>query len=192
MPIHRGQGHLRASQVERLLNAPPASIDDVIATRDRCLLMLLCTTGMRISEIARIDTRDVSARAITSVRRGPHVPGRSVPISPEVYEAIQDWLYVRPVQGPYLFMPTTRIEAESLWWELPLTLGSIHHMVAHYGEAVGIVSLCTYDLRCYAAHTLYQRGLAYAARVLGHANPASTVKMLDIVADETVDTNHLY
>lgn len=197
MPTYEGRHQLTRAEVKQLCDLPVASLNDVVAMRDRCLLLLLSSTGMRISELARIDTRDVvqiskKEFAIANVRRGPHVPARIVPISKKVYEAIQDWLYSRPLQGPYLMNPTQAKVAGSLWWDAPLDKGIINATVARYGNLLGLDHLCVYDLRCYAAREFNRRGFGLAYRMLGHLHPVSTAKMLHQEADEVIDTNHLY
>lgn len=190
----RKHNRLTRSQVMKLCDLPKNDPQDPVAVRDRCLLLLLAEVGLRLSEIARLDTHDVWQKNRTCYLRitsGWRSPERVITISDRTFNAIADWLFVRPVQGPNVFMRVNKVGAEhGLWWEDPLSKTHLGKTLARYGNLIGIDHLSMFDLRCYVARQLSRQSTLLAMRTLGHSDPVSTARMQ--VADRVIDTNHLY
>lgn len=68
-----------------------ATVGERHELRDRLIITLFLTTGMRLSELANLDVDDVTPNAIT-IRQGKGNKTRTVNISKGIYGLIQDYL----------------------------------------------------------------------------------------------------
>lgn len=84
------------SEVLRLLDAPNTRTS--IGRRDRAILELLYSTGLRVAEVAALDLTDADLTAGTlRVRRGKGGKGRVVPLGDAAVAALLDYLqHARP------------------------------------------------------------------------------------------------
>ena len=84
---------LDADQVSRFLSFQE---DSIIARRDRAIAELFYSSGLRLAELAAIDTTDIDrhSRLLTVTGKGNKT--RTVPVGSVALEAIQRWLEVRP------------------------------------------------------------------------------------------------
>ena len=81
---------LTISQVDDILNIP--DITDPLGIRDRAMLELFYSTGIRRTEITRIDIEDLDEeRAVMSIR-GKGNKGRIVPVGQRALEWLQQYL----------------------------------------------------------------------------------------------------
>jgi site-specific recombinase XerD len=96
--------HVTLAEFSRLF----ASIegDDWTAQRDRCLLLLLFWSGLRVAEAVglRLEDVDIATRLVT-VRRGKGGKSRAVPCAPELAASLLNYLMSRPpAEGDTLFV----------------------------------------------------------------------------------------
>jgi len=101
--------------------------DDPAMLRDRALLLLLATYGLRSGEVRRLQLEDIDwpqsrLRVVRSKSQRPQI----LPLTLEVGAALARYLrYGRPTSTlPTVFL-TLRAPAR------PLSLGALHHVVAH-------------------------------------------------------------
>ncbi len=169
---------LDREQVERLLMAPDTST--VSGLRDRTILEVLFSTGLRVSEMAKldIDKIDLKEREFGIIGKGRRL--RVVFIS----ERANVWL------GRYLSARTDPYRA--LWLRVPrsgdwdpamgnekarLSVRGIQRSVEKYRRAAGIaIKVSPHILRHSFATTLLQQGadLRSVQEMLGHKNVATT------------------
>jgi integrase/recombinase XerD len=109
LPQRRLRDPLSIEEVERILAVPDLS--DPLALRDRVILEVLYSTGIRRSELAALKVTDVdSARGTVFVRQGKGRKDRFVPIGERALAWIQKYLdEVRPdlvvdPSEPHLFL----------------------------------------------------------------------------------------
>jgi len=89
---------LSAAQAERAMTLPPG--DDALGRRDRAILELFYGSGLRVSELAALDTDDVDlGRGLARVR-GKGRRERSVPLGRASVAALRAWLEVRGELAP--------------------------------------------------------------------------------------------
>jgi site-specific recombinase XerD len=91
---------------ERLLN------------RDVAMVMLMWKAGLRVSEVAALDRRDVklqsSKRGTVAVRAGKGHKARTVPLNADVIESLNSWLKIHPAASkPVLFVSRSDIRITS-------------------------------------------------------------------------------
>jgi len=95
------QAPAKAKKLPKLMDADQAvqlvSIegDDWHSLRDRALLELLYSSGLRLAEIANIDIGDIHLQEATARVTGKGEKGRIVPVGSCALEAIENWLEVR-------------------------------------------------------------------------------------------------
>lgn len=113
-----------------------------------------------------------------SVRSKNETAPRDVPLSPEAYAAILEWLAARPVASPYLF---TRFDGRGDGENVrascqPLSAFSVRTVVKRAAEAVGIAHVKPHDFRRFVGTVVAKlHGYKQAQQVLGHQDAATTL-----------------
>jgi len=163
---------LGESDVEALLAAPDTDTD--LGLRDRAMLELMYATGLRVSELVRLDVHQINRRRGVVQVVGKGGRERLVPIG----EAAQQWLerYLRVGRpslmdgrsGDHLFV-TRRAKAmsrQNFWYR-----------IRDYAKAAGIrTGLSPHGLRhAFATHLLnHGADLRVVQLLLGHADLSTT------------------
>ncbi len=142
------------------------------AARDRAMLMLLYSIGLRVSELCGLRTQDVDrARGVVSPL-GKGQKRRLVPVAPPALVALEAYLEVRA-------------EAKSLRWDVlfsargakPMTRQAVFKIVRAYARSAGIPrSISPHKLRhSFATHLLSGGAdLRSVQAMLGHADITTT------------------
>lgn len=159
----------------RLLRAPDGA--DVKSLRDRAMMELLFSTGLRVSELCSLD-RDLDfARGEFSVR-GKREKVRVVFVSPEAQAAIHTYLAKRTDMDEAMFVsitnPNSKIQNLK---SIRLTPRSVERIVKHYAIKAGISKKVTpHILRHAFATDLLGNGadLRAVQMLLGHSNIQTT------------------
>ncbi len=160
------------TELERLLKAPAG--DGIDALRDRAILALLFSTGMRVSELVSL-SRDIDlSRGEFSIRgKGDKV--RVVFVSDSARKAVEQYLDKRVDVDDALFVqhgPRAKTSDD-----LRLSVRSIERMVKRYAIKAGISKKVTpHVVRHSFATDLLQNGadLRSVQALLGHANITTT------------------
>jgi integrase/recombinase XerC len=84
---------LSSEEIERLLAAPPAS--ESLGLRDRAILEVLYSAGLRVSELAGLNALDLDLPGGTLRVRGKGRRERIAPIGSYAIHALKQWLSVR-------------------------------------------------------------------------------------------------
>ncbi len=167
---------ISSTELERLLNAPDG--DDLKGARDKAMLELLFSTGLRVSELCALSRYLDWSRDEISVRgKGGKV--RPVFISKGAKLAIKKYLDKRGDTDDALFVHfgrgAKRAETES--GSIRLSTRSVERLVKHYAIQAGIDKRVTpHTLRHSFATDLLRNGadLRSVQALLGHANIATT------------------
>ena len=150
---------ISSAELERLMKAPDG--DDPKSLRDRAILELLFSTGLRVSELCALTTDLDLARDEFSVRgKGDKV--RVVFLSGRAKRAVAAYLKVRKSMDESLFLITPR---------------SVETLVKRYAIKAGITKKVTpHVIRHSFATDLLENGadLRSVQALLGHANIATT------------------
>lgn len=160
------------SELERLLGA--ANGDDLKSLRDKAILELLFSTGLRVSELCSL-TSDLDWTADEFSIRGKGGKVRVVFLSPEAKEAGKKYMSARKDMNEALFVQVgTEKRKDS---NGHLTRRSIERIVKHYAIKAGISKKVTpHIIRHSFATDLLQNGadIRSVQVLLGHANIATT------------------
>ncbi|OUS15744.1 tyrosine recombinase XerC [Gammaproteobacteria bacterium 50_400_T64] len=172
------QAPKKAKKLPKLMDADEAiqlvSItgDDWHSLRDRALLELLYSSGLRLAEIANVDIGDIHAHEATVTVTGKGNKMRLVPVGRCALQAIERWLKVRGERT---------LENESALFVSQrgkrISHRAIQQRVKQMGQQQGISQpLHPHMLRhSFASHMLESSGdLRGVQELLGHANLSTT------------------
>ena len=161
---------LDADQMARLLEIPPD--DDVLVTRDRALMELLYSSGLRLAEIIGLDMTDLDLADRTVRVLGKGRKSRIVPVGRKAIEALQQWLEKRPALA-------RSDEMAVFVGRNGRRLGprAVQSRVAHWARRQGLgVHVHPHLFRHSFASHLLESGaeLRSVQEMLGHANLSTT------------------
>jgi site-specific recombinase XerD len=167
---------LESEEVDRLLHA--ANGPDLGSLRDRSLLELLFSAGLRVSEIISIDRDDINLERQEFSVRGKGGKIRVVFISNTAKRSLENYLKKRRDIDPALFIRVrTGAHKEADSEGLRLTPRSVQRIVKKYATKAGIVKdVHPHTLRHSFATDLLQNGadIRSVQAMLGHANITTT------------------
>ena len=159
-------------QVEKLLLAPNTNTQ--IGLRDRAILETLYSTGLRVSELVKLNRDDVNLKSGEFTVIGKGRKARTVYLSPAAREWIKKYLNIRGDDFKPLFvrysgkhMEPNDFDGESL----RLTVRSVERMIKKYVAKAGIsVDATPHTLRHTYATGLLKEGadLRSVQELLGH------------------------
>ena len=169
----RAVDFLTIKEVREIINA---SFGETLAQkRDRAILMLLFSSGLRISELTGLnrDQVNLQKREFSVIGKGSKI--RIVFISEEARDAIQEYLEKRNDIDPALFIRIVKNPGEHS--DLRLTPRSIQRMIKKYTVKAGILKKVTpHVLRHSFATNLLQNvaDIRSVQSLLGHSSISTT------------------
>lgn len=181
-------------------NPTEATRKEQIALRDRAILELLFSGGLRVSELCSLNRDHINLKRREFTVRGKGQKDRPIFISPNAAEAIEQYLYSRNDSYTPLFLNASRNikqtkqnisssitdeiinknhrhEPKHAGETLRLTPRSIQRIVSHYAKLAGITKhVSPHTLRHSFATDLLMNGadLRSVQSLLGHTNIATT------------------
>jgi site-specific recombinase XerD len=174
---------LEGADLNRILEAPMLSSFDAIQGkpqsdlakyRDRAILEMLFSTGIRVSELARLKRSNVSLKKEEFTVMGKGGKSRIVFLSEQARYWLKKYLDARADMNPHLFVSHAKNQTED---EQPLTERSIQRLVQKYARAAGITKPVTpHTLRHSYATDLLQNGadIRSVQTMLGHSSITTT------------------
>lgn len=170
--VRRVPGALSTSEVEKLLAAPQGG--DAFALRDRAMLELFYSSGLRVSELGALALQQIDLENGCLRVFGKGSKERIVPIGGKAIEALRVYLaagrpaFVKAKTGSALFLSErgAALSRKTLWY-----------LVQKYAAAAGIErGVKPHQLRhSFASHLLGGGAdLRAIQEMLGHANLATT------------------
>lgn len=168
---------LEGGDLPRLLEAPDKSdAQPIVKARDKAILELFFSTGMRVSELAKLKKDQINLKREEFSVRGKGDKTRVVFLSQQARHALGQYLDMREDEAPYMFVRHDR--AKSGTKEVgSLTPRSIERMVKHYAAAAGIPKkVSPHTLRHSFATDLLMNGadLRSVQAMLGHSSITTT------------------
>lgn len=163
---------ISADELDRLMDGPKGT--SLQALRDRAILELFFSTGLRVSELCSLN-RDLDLSRDEFSIRGKGEKVRVVFLSPAAKSAIKAYLDKRADIDEALFVQMGRAAKSAK--ELRLTPRSVERTVKHYATKAGITRKVTpHVIRHSFATDLLQNGadLRSVQALLGHSNIATT------------------
>lgn len=164
---------LTHEEMEKVLAQPDTTTDQGV--RDRAILETFYSTGLRRSELAKLEIFDVDAsRRTVNVRQGKGKKDRFVPIG----ERALDWIdrYLRTVRSQYVVDAEQKTLFITAYGE-PMSIDGLTHHVAQYIAAaeLGKKGSC-HLLRHTMATMMLERGadVRMIQEILGHSSLDAT------------------
>ncbi len=166
-------------QANALLHAPDGNT--LKGLRDRAILAVLLSCGLRRAELLRLKCSDMQQRdgrwvILDIVGKGNRI--RTVPIPGNVKQSIDRWTAAAAIQDGHLFRPVSKagivstngIQDEKVIWRL----------VMEYAQRIGLDRLAPHDLRRTCAKLCRKNGgkLEQIAFLLGHSSIQTTERYL--------------
>ncbi|KKR09666.1 MAG: Tyrosine recombinase XerC [Parcubacteria group bacterium GW2011_GWA2_39_18] len=179
MPSRQVQ-FLEKDELKRLLSAPEG--DDLRTKRDRAILEMFFSTGLRVSELCKLNRDDVNLERGEFSVRGKGDKIRTVFLSEEAKEAIKSYLKMRPDTLPALFIPIPKNKNSSaslakIETSKKLTPRSVQRIIKFYAAKAGITKKVTpHIMRHSFATDLLRNGadIRSVQALLGHSNITTT------------------
>ncbi|MBI2589209.1 tyrosine-type recombinase/integrase [Candidatus Saccharibacteria bacterium] len=167
---------LTSEELERLTAQP--NVATLNGLRDRAIIELLFSSGLRVSELVSLDKDHINLRRREFMVRGKGQKDRPIFISAEAADWIQRYLDKRQDNTKPLFIRYSGSKKVDLSGNYHrLTARSVQRMIARYGLAAGITKhVSPHTLRHSFATDLLMNGadLRSVQAMLGHSNIATT------------------
>jgi len=168
---------LETKEVERLLQAPMKSAGpEIVRVRDRAVLELLWSTGLRVSELCNLKIADVNFERKEFTVRGKGGKERLVFFSDEAKDWIKKYMEMRQDLAPSVFVGHDRAGMGQKNMK-GLTTRSVQRIVDRYSREAGITKrISPHTLRHSFATDLLMNGadLRSVQSLLGHASVTTT------------------
>jgi len=173
----REPSFLDAKDLERLLDAPQKSdAPPLIQARDRAILELFFSTGMRVSELASLKKDSINLDRDEFSVRGKGDKVRVVFLSHQARHFLKEYLSSRLDECPFLFVRHDRAKSGATKVG-SLTPRSIERLVQRYSAEAGIPKhVSPHTLRHSFATDLLMNGadIRSVQSMLGHASITTT------------------
>jgi site-specific recombinase XerD len=166
---------LEADEFERF-RAGPLNDPTIVGYRDKALLELLFSTGMRVSEASTLKIENINLKRDEFTVLGKGKKHRVVYLSDDAKRSIKAYLDHRKDTSPYLFVRHDRARRSSASAQ-PLTPRSVQRIVDRYAREAGITKRVTpHTLRHTYATDLLRNGADIRAvqSLLGHESITTT------------------
>ena len=161
-----------ADLVQRLLDFKPNGMTEI---RDKALAELLYSSGLRLSEICRLNLIDLDLKERTCIVTGKGNKTRIVPVGRKAIQAIRDWLIHRSD-----LIITKKTNTEAVFLNIKgkrISPRSIQLRLEKLCELRGIPGINPHMLRhSFASHVLESSGdLRAVQEMLGHSDIGTTL-----------------
>lgn len=173
---------LEQHDLSRMLDAPlglkgdDAAAVPLVRARDKAILELFFSTGLRVAELAKLKREDVNLKRVEFTVRGKGGKLRVVFLSEQARHWLKLYLDKRSDVEPWLFVRHDRAAGRSTTAG-SLTPRSIERLVAFYARAAGITKkVSPHTLRHSYATDLLRNGadLRSVQELLGHSSVTTT------------------
>lgn len=167
---------LNIDELERLFDQP--DINKVNGLRDRAILELLFSSGLRVSELVSLNKDHINLKRREFMVRGKGQKDRPIFISERAADWVIKYLNMRQDNDPALFVRYSGTKQTSMDGNYNrLTSRSIQRMIARYAKLAGITKhVSPHTMRHSYATDLLMNGadLRSVQALLGHSNIATT------------------
>lgn len=194
--IKKEKKHPRVAELHdliRLIEAPSTlECDKRIAARNRAMLEMLFSTGLRISELINLDRQQIDHSGRIFVR-GKGKKERFVYLTPRAYQYVKKYIAMRADTHPALFVPYRgRNTQKSSSTKRRISANYLQERIKFYRELLRInVPTSAHSFRHGFATYLAEQGANPAALqiLLGHESLATTTRYVH-ASDRYAESQH--
>jgi integrase/recombinase XerD len=160
---------LNQAEIELLFAVPDTSTE--LGLRNRAVLELMYASGLRVSEAAGLQMRDVDIDAGILTCKGKGSKTRRVPVGTSAVEWLKSYLAIRRKKE--------NIEIRNIFVSVlgkPVTRQEIHKFIKEYAEKAGLEDVSPHTLRhSFATHLIQNSAdIRSVQQMLGHADISTT------------------
>lgn len=182
---------LHFDEVERMLEQ--ISVDDETGLRDRAIVELLFSSGLRVSELVNLNRDHINIARREFMVRGKGQKDRPVFISSSAAEHVKNYLDARIDNLPPLFLSYSRNNVANTTGDYRrITARSVQRMVSKYARLAGITKhVSPHTMRHSFATDLLINGadIRSVQSMLGHSS-ISTTQVYTHVTDQHLREAH--
>jgi len=188
---------LSTAEIKKMLRA--ADVHTVMGYRDRAIMEVFYSTGIRKQELLNLTVDDVNLESgILAVRHGKGGKDRVVPLGRIAAKFLET--YINGVRPTLLQIATLdrRPGQKALFLSLrggPLSKNALAERIEHYRRAAGIghaVSPHTFRHSC-ATHMIRNRAnIRHVQEMLGHVNLNTTQQYLHLTITDLKEAHHRF
>ena len=179
--------YLTKSEIKKIMNQIDKNSSQVVALRDRTIIALALSTGMRVGAITNLNISDINfeEHIINVIEKGNKI--RQISIGDNIVALLQDWVSMRE-------KVFTDIDTNALFVsqkKCRITSKAVGDMIKRYTASAGINKHITpHKFRSSAATNLAAAGVSIQAiaKQLGHSNVSVTQRYLDVLKEEKEKT----
>lgn len=186
---------LEGSDLARILEAPfKIELPEIIRQRDKAILELFFSTGLRVSELCKLKIENINLKKDEFTVRGKGSKLRVVFLSDDARRAIEEYLRSRRDMNPGLFISHDKA-ASGREEQVGLTPRSVQRLVQKYAKVAGITKEVTpHTLRHSYATDLLMNGadIRSVQAMLGHASITTTQVYTHITDQQLRDVHKAF
>ena len=186
---------LEGVDLERILEAPlKIDLPDIIRKRDKAILELFFSTGLRVSELCKLKIESINLKKDEFTVRGKGAKLRVVFLSDEARRWLEDYLKARQDLNPYLFVSHDKAAA-GREEQIGLSPRSVQRLVEKYAKVAGITKEVTpHTLRHSYATDLLMNGadIRSVQAMLGHSSITTTQVYTHITDQQLRDVHKAF
>lgn len=179
--------YLTKVEIKKIMNAIDKNSSVVKRVRDKTIVALALSTGMRVGAITNLNISDINfeEQTVSVIEKGNK--SRKITLGENIIVLLQDWIKVRNetfanVDTNALFISQKNVR---------ITSKAVGDMIKKYTEAAGINKHITpHKCRSSAATNLAAAGVSIQAiaKQLGHSNISVTQRYVDVLKEENDKT----
>lgn len=161
--------YLTERQAKKLVSMTETQVEPY-RTRDRLLLLMFLTVGLRVEEMSNVKLDDITENVLTVIGKGNKQ--RRIVLNDDVMETLKDYLCIRPNVSEYLFISNRNQR---------MVKRTMQYTVDKYLE------LAKLDTSVYSVHKL-----RHTACTLMHKSGVDIKTLKEILGHEKIETTEIY
>ena len=179
--------YLTKLEIKKIMNQIDKNSSQVVALRDRTIVALALSTGMRVGAITNLNISDINfeEHTINVIEKGNKI--RQISIGDNIVALLQDWVSMR--EKVFADIGTNALFVSQK--KCRITSKAVGDMIKRYTTSAGINKHITpHKFRSSAATNLAAAGVSIQAiaKQLGHSNVSVTQRYLDVLKEEKEKT----
>lgn len=175
--------YLTRAEIKRIMREIDQNSSDIMKIRDKTIVSLALSTGMRVGAIVNLNVEDLNfeEQTISVIEKGNK--SRQIFIGDNTVQLLKDWVQVRNIK--FQDINTNALFISQM--KVRITSKAVGDMIKKYAAEAGINKHITpHKCRSSAATNLAASGVSIQAiaKQLGHSNISITQRYVDVLKEE--------